>query len=1400
MKAEDYLQVQFSGECEVYVLLVNERAAVPAWVESKFAKVSESRMALKLDWHLPFHIKMMALMSQKLQICTGAHLNVWRGKDKCAPGQSYTFGGNEGRDTLLDYSYIFAWRPLDAAARTRADLGGGTGLTTHVKRGAEESLRLLQHHQAELEVQAVGDELEAFRGSFEKYTWHRGIVLEEGGGAAEQLRRLRPWYVTADGTLLAAACAAKTVSLKLMLLLVRLGAELDEVAARYLLNKVATSAPEALQVAAGFRDLRHLLLHYCYSRRRPVSSTLALAKVLDQVASERKAKYREYTELAATLRQLAMALVEKLDTLEAAASGGALRAAATTSAASGGALRAAAIAAMPSTAAAGASSTEMGEVRRQPSIGSDDENALVNLGPEAREDAATMPAAAGCRPGGEASSCGDGDAGPADVAYAEDDAAAARRRSAMAAGGGCSGGSAQVASLDDVLILPQHTQVVPPGVGGQQQQGGGGPTLPGSLSDVSPLDVACETKEVDFVSTSVVQGYLQRWWVGVDYTATALQDYGKMISYFDHNMTLRILQNGGFVGGLGMLAVRYFSYLVHYMLFCSRPFYDSPRGRWAFRLMCEAFFLYIFHSVQLAEHQTFMWQHAALALHVASMIVDELQELMAFYEGRPVVYFQDGFNIIEGVAMLLLVASGGCKATTFVLSNDDAYLGELQTASDFLFNTASIFVWARLLQFMIPLYDGMGSLLMVISKMTSEVLKFALPGVVIMLGVAFTLFATYRGRDIPGMDSFWEVMLALFRTFLGETMFDTLSEETSTLYVVYGTIVIVLYAVAATVVLANLLIALISSHFEPERAESQSRLQRADMVNSYNFMVRNQLLGAPFSLPLLLVTELLPSGLRPWAGDYGDGWGAYLVLPMDGLPMPPETRKERRYPKGSRELPYVIYLLTFYPAVMALTWAMWVALAPYCLAYFTLYGYRNWLEVLRPADLEEDQAAAGAGDGYDEASDRPVGGAGPPQVLKGLAGAVLGGGSGRLQGSVLMAADTSARRPASAAVRPLSGISNKVVPEHPTQLAKQQQQQYGNDVHHYAGMEEFAPSSSSSSSHMTAAAPAVLGSGPRPVVESRAEDPEASSAAHVVRPGSATLGGTRGLGATTRGGGGSRFSPMGVIRAGLAWFLLGLEPRRPGKRRGSGSGRRRRAQGKGAAAKWQQQAYQPWNHQERAASLAWLVLRTLAYITSRPLWLLLGLLLYVGGLGGLPVVLWGGVYQWLWRVAYYSHWVVRGWVEGWFPALDTSQPAVAASQQRAPAQAGKAGAPGNSSTHQDQPAAAAEQQPEDYGLDLAAFVGLQWARRLEQPPALSPADIRAAMRDAGLPEGDVALAVRGGGPGWKAHEQQANRREQVRRADEGLVQRLTEVMEARMRQVVRDALAEAGVTAARPQV
>lgn len=53
-------------------------------------------------------------------------------------------------------------------------------------------------------------------------------------------------------------------------------------------------------------------------------------------------------------------------------------------------------------------------------------------------------------------------------------------------------------------------------------------------------------------------------------------------------------------------------------------------------------------------------------------------------------------------------------------------------------------MWARLLQYIIPLYDGMGSQLMIMSQMFREVFKFAIPGTILLTGVTFCLYSMYK--------------------------------------------------------------------------------------------------------------------------------------------------------------------------------------------------------------------------------------------------------------------------------------------------------------------------------------------------------------------------------------------------------------------------------------------------------------------------------------------------------------------------------------------------------------------------------------------------------------------------------------------------------------------------------
>ncbi|PNH02106.1 hypothetical protein TSOC_011955 [Tetrabaena socialis] len=435
---------------------------------------------------------------------------------------------------------------------------------------------------------------------------------------------------------------------------------------------------------------------------------------------------------------------------------------------------------------------------------------------------------------------------------------------------------------------------------------------------------------------------------------------------------------------------------------------------------------------------------------------DHPQENAHQYGGRLASYFNSGFNIVEAVCWLMLVASIGLKAAMWAVPDgqDNPLWSDLQTARDFIYNTASILVWARLLQYIVPLHEGMGSQLMVISQMFREVFKFAVPGTILLTGVTFALYAMFKcvlgsqvpltpgggeaegakedrlallrrvaaavaeddledlrkaveaygsraraapsawprpsfltssgvplttvaaqrnaqprlvlylaaqggeldatglkyvlasakalqgggytdvrhfvlsylfhqrnpiasamvaaqvlleaaaansakakdwkDRGIPALATFPSTMLKLFRTFLGETMFDVFVDEQTEIYNLYGNIITLLYALVATVVLANLLIAIISFKYQPDKM--------AELLAHYEYMVDHHLIGAPFSAPQLLLRLALPSGCRQKGSS---SWLAetFSLSPMDGIVVSGENTESKFLPTGSSELP-----------------------------------------------------------------------------------------------------------------------------------------------------------------------------------------------------------------------------------------------------------------------------------------------------------------------------------------------------------------------------------------------------------------------------------------------------------------------------------------------------------------
>lgn len=135
--------------------------------------------------------------------------------------------------------------------------------------------------------------------------------------------------------------------------------------------------------------------------------------------------------------------------------------------------------------------------------------------------------------------------------------------------------------------------------------------------------------------------------------------------------------------------------------------------------------------------------------------------------------------------------------------------------------------------------------------MTATLLKFGFILVVIMIGFAMALHVLFRDRD-----GFGETVLGLFNAMLGDTdLFDEFSGER---YDGVATVLLVVYLFIVTIMLLNLLIAILStSHAQvQDNVEREFKVSKARIVEHYRVVVENDLLPAPFNV-VSLISDLV---------------------------------------------------------------------------------------------------------------------------------------------------------------------------------------------------------------------------------------------------------------------------------------------------------------------------------------------------------------------------------------------------------------------------------------------------------------------------------------------------------------------------------------------------------------
>ena len=92
-------------------------------------------------------------------------------------------------------------------------------------------------------------------------------------------------------------------------------------------------------------------------------------------------------------------------------------------------------------------------------------------------------------------------------------------------------------------------------------------------------------------------------------------------------------------------------------------------------------------------------------------------------------------------------------------------------------------------------------------SMASVLMQFGVILVVVVMGFATSFFALFRD-----VDSFGETLLYLFKTILGDVeLFDELEDISREQYAVVGYLLLVVFVIVVTIMLLNLLIAILST-------------------------------------------------------------------------------------------------------------------------------------------------------------------------------------------------------------------------------------------------------------------------------------------------------------------------------------------------------------------------------------------------------------------------------------------------------------------------------------------------------------------------------------------------------------------------------------------------------------
>jgi hypothetical protein len=237
--------------------------------------------------------------------------------------------------------------------------------------------------------------------------------------------------------------------------------------------------------------------------------------------------------------------------------------------------------------------------------------------------------------------------------------------------------------------------------------------------------------------------------------------------------------------------------------------------------------------------------------------------------------------------------------------------------------------------------------------MLQEIAIFFIPWLVLTIGFSVALIGVFRVVGVDELSYFPTTLFFLFRSFsdrMDFTVLDRLSDnpllnnDALASYRIYGYFLLISYTILCTILMGNLLIAIITNRYRPEAARSQSALQFAQTVDQHAFQVSHDLLCSPFNV-IVFLFSWIPRGTRRKVMPI-----LFIqrgILPLDG--WAPATPKHPTLPTGSAEISHLLYLICFRPFLFTALVFLFALQAPFCILYFAATGHKKMTRQVQAA-------------------------------------------------------------------------------------------------------------------------------------------------------------------------------------------------------------------------------------------------------------------------------------------------------------------------------------------------------------------------------------------------------------------------------------------------------------------